>query len=152
MRVIGADVYPDDFVLTDVFNLPISKIAAGADLSFTVPIGLLWNVVSLSALFTASAQAATRTINFFVKDQGGATVYQYAVASPIANNTGTFTFSEDVVTPATFASGGNFLEPLPSTWLPSNWSFGTTTTNIQTSDQWSAVNCWVQAYLPPSGE
>lgn len=152
MRVIGADTYPDDYVLTDVFNLPISKLAAGTDLSFTVPVGLLWNVVSLTAKYTASAAAASRIPAFFVKDQGGAVVYTYNVATLTANQTGTFTFSEDVVTPATFATGTLMLEPMPATWLPSNWSFGTTTAAMDTGDTWTNVGCWIQAYLPPAGE
>lgn len=152
MRVIGADVYPDDYVLTDVFNLPIAKLAAGSDLSFTVPVGLLWNVVSLTAKFTASAAVASRIPAFVVKDQGGAIVYQYNVATLTAAQTGTFTFCEDVVTPATFATGTIMLEPMPSTWIPSNWSFGTVTAAIDTADTWTNVNCWIQAYLPPPGE
>lgn len=150
--VVGADTYPDQYSRLDVFNLPVSKIAAGTDLSFTVPIGVLWNVVSLTAKFTASAAAASRVPAFFVKDQGGTVVYQYAVATITANQTGTFTFSEDVVTPATFATAGNFLEPMPSTWIPSNWSFGTTTALIDTADQWSNISVWIQSYLPPEGE
>lgn len=152
MRVIGADTYPDEYVLEDVFNLPISKLAAGADLSFTVPIGVLWNVVSLTAKFTASAAVASRIPLFFVKDQGGSIVFQYNIATITASQNGTFTFSQDVVTPATFATGGIFLEPLPSTWFPSNWSFGTTTAAIDTGDTWTNVNCWVQAWLPRPGE
>jgi hypothetical protein len=41
---------------------------------------------------------------------------------------------------------------MPSTWLPSLWTFGTSTTNIQAGDQWSAVGCWIQAFLPPESE
>lgn len=152
MRVIGVDTYPDDYVLTDVFSLPISKLAAGSDLSFTVPVGVIWNVVSLTAKFTASAAVASRIPAFFVKDQGGTVVYQYNIATLTATQTGTFTFCEDVVTPATFATAGNFLEPMPSTWIPPNWSFGTTTAAIDTADTWTNVACWIQAYLPPSGE
>lgn len=152
MRVEGVDTYPDDYVLVDVFNLPVSKLAAGSDLSFTVPVGVLWNVVSLTAKFTASAAVASRIPAFFVKDQGGTVVYTYNIATITANQTGTFTFSEDVVNPATFATGGLFLEPLPTTWFPSNWSFGTTTAAIDTGDTWTNVSCWIQAYLPPAGE
>lgn len=151
--IIGADTYPDVYTRTDVFNNPQPQPAAGADLVYTVPIGVIWNVVSLTALFTASAQAANRTVSFFVKDQGGRIVYTYAIGTALtAAQTCTYTFSEDVVTPTASANGGNILEPMPETWLPSNWSFGTTTANIQTSDQWSAVSCWIQAYLPAPGE
>ena len=150
--VVGADSYPDTYTRLDYFNLPIAKLAAGADLSFTVPVGVIWNVVSLTAKFTASAAVASRIPAFFVKDQGGTVVYQYNVATLTASQTGTFTFSEDVVTPATFSNGGNFLEPLPSTWIPPNWSFGTTTAAIDTGDTWTNVACWIQSYLPPAGE
>lgn len=152
MDVIGAGTYPDEYVRTNVFNLPIAKLAAGSDLNFVVPVGVLWNVVSLTAKFTASAAAASRIPAFFVKDQGGAIVYQYGVATLTANQTGTFTFASGVVTPATFANGGNFLEPFPATWLPPSWSFGTVTAAIDTADQWSLVGCWIQEYLPAESE
>lgn len=152
MDVIGTGTYPDEYVRTDVFNLPIPKIAAGADLSFTVPTGLLWNVVSLTGKFTASAAAASRVPAFFIKDQAGTIVYQYNVATLTANQNATFTFSEDITALPTFASGGIFLAPMPGTWLPSNWSFGTVTALIDVADAWTNVNCWVQAYLPAAGE
>lgn len=152
MDVIGAGTYPDEYTRTNVFNLPIAKLAAGADLSFTVPVGVLWNVVSLTAKFTASAAVASRIPAFFVKDQGGAIVYQYAIATLTASQVGTFTFCEDVVSPATFANNGNLLEPMPATWIPPSWSFGTVTAAIDVADQWSLVNCWVQEYLPAEGE
>lgn len=153
MRVAGVDVYPADYVLTDVFNNPQPAPAAGADLSYTVPIGVIWNVVSLTALFTASAGAANRTVAFFIKDQGGRIVYQYGIGTALtANQTCTYTFEEDVSLITASANGGNILEPLPATWLPPDWSFGTTTANIQAGDQWSNVSLWVQAYLPVDDE
>ena len=153
MDVIGVGTYPDDYTRIDVFNSPQTAPAAGADLLYTVPNGLLWNVVSMTALFTASAQAANRTVSFQVKDNAGKVVYQYAMGTALtAAQTCTYTFSEDVAVPVASANGGNVLEPLPSTWLPPLWTFGTSTANIQTSDQWSAVSVWVQAYLPTEGE
>lgn len=150
--VVGVDTYPDYYQQIDVFNLPVAKLAPGSDLSFTVPVGVLWNVVSLTAKFTASAAVASRIPAFFVKDQGGNIVYQYNVATLTATQTGTFTFSENVVTPATFATGTIMLEPMPDAWIPSNWSFGTVTAAIDVADTWTNVNCWIQAYLPPTGE
>lgn len=153
MDIVGADTYPDLYTRVDVFVSAQPNPAAGADLSFTVPIGVLWNVVSITALFTASAGVANRTVNFQVKDQNGKLAYQYAIGTALtAGQTCTYTFSEDVVTPTSSANGGVVLEPLPSTWFPSDWSFGTVTTNIQTGDQWSVVGAWIQAYLPPEGE
>lgn len=153
MQVIGTGAYPDDYERVDYFSLPIGKLAAGADLSFSVPTGILWNVISLTAKFTASAAAANRVPLFFVKDQAGTIVYQYNVTGNItASQSGTFTWSEDVVTPPTFANGGNFLAPLPQTWFPPNWSFGTTTAAIDTGDTWTNVACWIQAFLPAAGE
>lgn len=152
MDVIGTGSYPDEYTRIDYFSLPVAKLAAGADLAFTVPVGVLWQVVSLTAKFTASANAATRIPAFFVKDQAGSIVYQYNVASITANQVGTFTFSQDIRTPATFATAGIFLEPAPSAWIPPNWSFGTVTAAIDASDQWSNVNAYIQALLPPEGE
>ena len=151
--VVGADTYPDVYSRIDVFVSAQPNPAAGADLSFTVPVGVLWNVVSITALFTASAGVANRTISFVAKDQNAKIAYQYAIGTALtAGQTCTYTFSEDVVTPTSSANGGNILEPLPSTWFPSNWTFGTSTANIQSGDQWSVVGAWIQAYLPPEGE
>lgn len=151
--IVGSDTYPDTYDRIDVFTSPVPAPVAGADLVYTVPVGVLWNVISITALFTASAGVANRTVNFFVKNEGGKIVYQYAIGTALtAGQTCTYTFSEDVVTPTPSANGGVILEPLPSTWFPSNWSFGTTTTNIQSGDQWSALGVWIQSYLPPEGE
>ena len=152
MDVIGTGSYPDEYTRIDYFSLPVAKFAAGADLSFIVPIGVLWNVVSLTAKLTTSAAVATRIPAFFVKDQSGAIVYQYNIGSLTATQNGTFTFSQDVRTPATFATGGIFLEPAPSAWIPAGWSFGTVTAAIDAADTWTNVNGWIQALLPPEGE
>ena len=152
MDVIGTGTYPDEYTRIDVFSLPVAKLAAGSDLTFTVPIGVLWNVVSLTAKFTASAAAANRIPAFFVKDQAGSIVFQYGLGTITAAQTATFTFMQGVVTPATFATAGNFLEPMPATWIPSGWSFGTVTAAIDAGDTWTNVNAWIQAYLPAAGE
>lgn len=152
MDVIGTGTYPDEYTRIDVFSLPIAKIAAGSDLTFNVPIGLLWNVVSLTAKFTASAAAANRIPTMFVKDQAGTIVFQYTLGTITAGQTGTFTLLQGVVTPATFATGTVMLEPFPQTWLPSGWSFGTSTAAIDSGDTWTNVAAWVQAYLPVAGE
>lgn len=152
-EIIAAGEYPDVFTRTDPFAIPISKIAAGTDLSFQVPVGLNWNVVSLTAKFTASAAAANRIISFQVKDQNGTLVYGYPLPTLTANQSQTLLFSEDVVSiPSSFTNGGTSLVPLPNTWFPSLWTFSTTTAAIDTADQWSLVGCWVQAYLPRAGE
>lgn len=152
MDVIATGTYPDLYTRTDVFSLPIPKIAAGADLSFSVPFGVIWNVISLTGKFTTSAAVANRLPAFFVKDQAGTIVYQYGLGTLTATQNGTFTFSEDVAQVATFATGGNFLEPMPSTYITAGWSFGVATAAIDAADAWTNVNCWVQAYLPPPGE
>lgn len=153
MEIIEAGSYPDLYTRTDAFALPIPKIAAGADLSFQVPMGLLWNIVSLTAKFTASAAAANRIISFQVKDQNGTLVYGYPLPTLTANQSQTLLFSEDVVSvPSSLTNGGTSLVPMPSTWLPSLWTFSTSTAAIDTADQWSLVGCWIQAYLPPRGE
>lgn len=153
MEIIAAGEYPDVFTRVDPFALPIVKQAAGADLSFQVPNGLNWNVVSLTAKFTASAAVANRVISFNLKDENGTLVYTYALPTLTASQTQTLTFSEDVVSiPSSFTNGGVSLVPLPSTWFPSLWTFSTSTAAIDTGDQWSLVGCWVQALIPPAGE
>ena len=153
MEVIAADVYPDVYTRVDPFALPVAKVAAGADLSFQVPNGLIWNVVSVTAKFTASAAVANRVISFNLKDQNGTLVYTYALPTLTANQSQTLTFSEDVVSvPASFTNGGTSLVPFPDTWFSSLWTFSTSTAAIDAGDQWSAVGVWVQAILPPAGE
>lgn len=152
-NIIAAGEYPDLFERVDPFAVPISKLAAGTDFTFTVPVGINWNIVSVIATFTASAAAANRIINLQVKDQNGTLVYSYPMPTLTASQSQTLLLSEDVVSvPGSFTNGGTSLVPIPSTWLPSSWTLGVSTTNKDAADAWTAIGCWVQAYLPQAGE
>jgi hypothetical protein len=152
--VLAPGSYPDIYSRTNRFAARQVSPAAGADISITVPNGVLWDVNSLTALFTAGAGVANRLVAFVVKNQDGQIVYQYQMATALtANQTCTFTFSEDFnSTPPAQGNGLNLLCPAPKPWFLPGWSFGTVTAAIAAADQWSAVTCWVEEYLPISSE
>jgi hypothetical protein len=149
----GAQAYPDVYVKGNYFGLLPSKVAAGVDVSLTVPFGVFWDVKTLIGTLVTSAGVANRTVGFVVKNEGGSIVYSYQItAAQAASLTGTYCFSEDVtVAPTAFATTNSLLAPMPKAWIPPGWSFGTTTLNIQVADQWSAVGAYVQEWLPPEG-
>ena len=152
--ILAPGAYPDAYERTNRFGARLVSPAAGADISVTVPNGVLWDVNSMSALFTAGAGVANRLVGFTVKNQDGQSVYQYQTTTALtANQTCTFTFSEDFAAVATTpANGGNILWPAPKPLMLPNWTFGTLTGAIAAADQWSAVTVWVEEYLPPAGE
>lgn len=145
---------PDLYTRVNAFSVVPSKIAAGSDVVFSVPNGVMWDVKFALGTLTASAGAANRLVGFFVKDQGGTLVYSYQMTAAVtANLVGTFCFSEDCTqVPTAFATTNSLLLPQPKAWIPSGWTFGTTTLNLQAGDQWSAVSCYVQEWLPREGE
>jgi hypothetical protein len=153
-EILAPQSYPDVYSRTNVIGIVPPKVAAGADITATVPVGVIWNVVSLSATFTASAAVANRTISFQVKAQDGSVVYQYALNTALtAGQILVLEFSEDVVTiPTGYSTTNSVVSPLPSTWFPPGWSFGTNTLSIQAGDQWSGLGLWIQEWLPAAGE
>jgi len=154
MSVVGPQLYPDDYLLTNVWGNAQPKVAAGADISVTVPNGQIWRVASLRALLTASGNAANRNVGFIVKNQDGTSVYEYNLTAALtAGQSGVFTFSKDVASvPTAIATTNRLLMPMSSEPIPAGWSFGTSTLNIDASDQWSAIGLWVETLLPPRGE
>jgi hypothetical protein len=157
--VTGHDVhapgtYPDVYSRTSRFGARQVNPAVGTDISITVPNGVLWDVNTLTALFTAGAGAANRLVSFFVKNQDGQTVYTYQFGTALTTGqTCTFTFSEDyAAAPMAQGNGLFILGPSPKPWFLPGWTFGTTTAAIVGTDQWSGVTLWVEEYLPPAGE
>ena len=135
---------------TNIVSQPIISPAAGADMLVTVPFGVMWDLQSFTARFTASAQAANRTLGFQVKDQSGNLVYQYQCSANVATTVVvTITFSEDCgLVPTALATGNIVFFPCPRAWFGAGWQFGTFTGSIQTNDQWDLGAFWAAEYLP----
>lgn len=153
LDVVGPQIGPTIYSRTNRYAFRTVSPAAGADVVLTVPNGVLWDVNTLTALFTAGAAAANRLVGFFVKDHEGRTVYTYQTTTALtANQTTTFTFSEDFHTGMqTPANGSIILGPSPQPLLLPGWTFGTVTAAIAAADQWSAVTIWVEEWLPAEG-
>lgn len=134
----------------NIVSQTIQTPAAGADMTVTVPNGVMWDVQSFNAKFTASAQAANRLLGFQVKDASGNLVYQYQCTAAVATTVVvTVTFSEDcTVVPTTLATGNIVLFPSPKAWFMGGWTFGTFTGSIQTNDTWTLGAMWAAEYLP----
>lgn len=145
--VTGPEFPAEPFEQIDVFGRSYIGPAAGAEVSFTVPNGIVWRVVALTAKLTASSTTANRFVGFSVSQQDSTVVYQYHSTSALtASETLTVTFSEDISTLTTVGTTDVLLLPKPSVWFPPGWSFGTSTGNLQTGDQWSDVALWVHSW------
>lgn len=151
---LGPQLYPAQYERLSVWGAAQVSPAAGADVSITIPNGVAWRVVSLVATLTASAAAANRFVGFVVKSQDGTTVYRYRLTAALtANLTATYCFSPDVgPAPTAVATTNNLLLPKPDEVIPAGWTFGTSTLNIDTADQWSSVAVWAETLLPAAGE
>lgn len=145
----GPQFPPEDFDRINCFGRAEIAPAAGKEVSFTVPNGVVWRVVSMTAKLTTSSTIANRYVGFQVKQQDGTAVYQFQSTSALAaSDSLTVTFSEDISTLTTVATTDVLLLPKPSVWFPPGWSFGTLTGNIQTGDAYSDVALWVHEWLP----
>jgi hypothetical protein len=150
---VGPQLWPKPYSRANIAGFAPPRPAAGADISFTVPNGVMWDVVSVIGTLTASAAAANRLVGWIVKNQEGTTVYQYNMTAALtAGLNATFCYSENTSSvPSAIATTNHLLMPQPVPWIPAGWTFGTNTTNIDVGDQWSAVGIWVQVWLPNAG-
>jgi hypothetical protein len=154
LDVVGPQVGPGVYSRTNRYSFRTVSPAAGADISLSVPNGVLWDVNSLTGLFTASAGAANRLVGFQIKNPDGQVVYRYQFATAlVATNTCTFTFSEDYAAAPMAQGNGLFvLGPQPKGLLLPGWTFGTVTSAIDAADQWSGVTVWIEEWLPAEGQ
>ena len=111
--------------------------AAGADINETCPSGRRWQLLSLSAILTASAAVANRIPRFTLDD--GANVF-YSLG-PVANQVATNQIRYNMVPGATAvvdAGSNTNLPGPPIIQLKNGFRIRTVTQNLQAADQWTA--------------
>jgi hypothetical protein len=122
-------------------TISVSAPAAGAAWTATPPAGKQWIIIALSYIFTASATAATRTLNIFTNTSGNAWFVDLArngITASQAPRVNAFSggqLSTDILT-------GNlqiFLSLPPGLIIDSGDVLNGSAANIQTTDQFSNI-------------
>lgn len=120
--------------------------AAGTEVVLTVPGGVVWELLSVRATFTASAAVANRRPSLRITDADGLDYQRYhtrvdIAAAGVANyNWITGLGYQDTVEPALYG-----LPALPFP-LPQSWAIRTVTSAIDVADQWSNVRVVVREW------
>ena len=116
--------------------LAIAQPTVGAELTFTVPYGVLWELVSLVGTFTASAVVATRRPALQVSDGSTVGVRVPANTNATASQAIRYSWSQDV---ANVAVGTDGSTAIPHLILESGWIVSSSTLAIDVGDQWSGL-------------
>jgi len=119
---------------------------AGAEISETVPTGVIWTLKAFSFTLTASAAVANRFPNITV-DDGANIVFATGQGSALAAS-GTFRFSFGDNTQAVGVFNNFVVLGFPSALrLMPGYRIRTSTTNLQAGDQYSAPQYLMQEWL-----
>lgn len=142
----------------DVFHRVLRTIVvpsplAGADWSFTVPGGSVWEPVAVRALFTTAVAVANRIATLVITD-GSATLMTLPNVEPqAASQVNSYTWAAGA-SPTAGAIGavGAVCAGMPDLALPAGFTIAASTFAIQAADQWSAVTLFVVETLSqPAG-
>jgi hypothetical protein len=122
--------------------------AAGKPWKVTIPAAYLWRIVSLRVVLTSSAQAANRSPGVAILDNRG-TIYYEAVAAqvlPAAQKVGVSV----VESPTLITSEKDVPQVLaiPEMLFEPEFVLEGVTTNLQTEDQFSAVQVLAEQFEP----
>jgi hypothetical protein len=130
----------------ELLSMAVANPAAGADWSFTCPVGNRQAILCASMLLTTSATAANRIPNFTVLGAAGNPFWSMAVvAAQTASKAITYTLARGT-NPYTDANS-NVTLPLPTDLrLGYNFVIKSTTANLQATDQWSKVTLLVEQW------
>lgn len=119
--------------------------AAGAEISETVPAGMMWRVVGFNARFTASVAVFTRVPNLVYQDSVGNTLTSSSTGNGItATNARDVSWSVGAVVTG-LAGSAKLNAPIPETgWLYGGSKIVTVTESIQAADAWTAISYYVE--------
>lgn len=112
--------------------------AAGADWVFTCQANQRFNLVSLSAVLTASATVANRQVELIVDDSVDILWRTSATANVTAGQVVTFSACPVNTSAGVITTDQTLVYP-PGLILAPTWRIRTLTTGIQAGDQWSAI-------------
>jgi len=129
-----------------LFSTSIGPPAAGTDISFLVPVGQRWQILSFRATLTTAVAVANRFVTFVIDD--GANIVAEALtgftqAASVVNTYDLFDTAAYVPVPVNLTTSA----PTPSGIIATaNFHIKTVTANIQAADQWTAGKLLVRAW------
>lgn len=119
--------------------------AAGADLSFTIPLPSLFHLLSLKFTFTTDVNVANRIVSL-IFDDGGVSFYQiFCPANHAAGLTYFYEFSRNFL--SFYNQSNHYYVSIPDFFLPGNYRILTSITNIQVGDQISSIGILFERFL-----
>ncbi len=130
-----------------VYNPAPASPGAGAEISITVPAAAKWRIIGLDFTLVASTTVATRTPSLIV-DDGSSALHKVAgaqFATVAASGSQEYAIGQAGFGLG-FAAVGN-IENYLSMWLKGSSRIRTSTTNIQTGDQYTINGMLVEELL-----
>lgn len=121
--------------------ITVPNPAAATDWSYSIGASTILHLFSISALYTADANVATRSTTLAVAI-GGLTI----VAPPVGPNvtaggTMLYTWAAHI---DTVASGVRAQQSIPDLWLEPGATISVSTASKQAGDQWSAITIYAE--------
>jgi len=130
-------------------DLALSNPAAGADFTYNLASANTRNWLhSFTATLTSSSTAANRQPTFLIKDAAGNQLWSFGTnTAQTASKTAEYNLAEAATIAADI--NGNVVVTMPSeVYLYGAWTLASSTTGIQSGDQWSAIRAvfeqWVE--------
>ena len=125
-----------------VKTIAIPDPAAGAELSYTVPSGVVLLVLSFYARFTADVTAVNREPALALSD-GTRTLSINQADRSVGASTGIIlSWADSIESDSNPPVSGRVRVALQTALLLPGWAIGTETTNLQAGDQWSNVTIY----------
>lgn len=141
----GAEYLYDDLIARSAIRSYTFKApVAGADWTITVPGGLAWLVVSLSAQLSCGGAVATRTPTFVINVAGSDVYATGAINQLAAGNAATFTMGLALGYAAALAGGSQQQLGVPALVLPAGSTIKSLTANLQAADTWTTQGLYVR--------
>jgi len=127
----------------------LANPSAGADWTLTVPSKTHWKLSSIRAILTDSSDSHTRTPNLIIDDGSNTIWVATGAVAPATSNTTVILAMPGIAT----ANGAypsavlyQYL-PLPPIDLTAGWRVRSSTTNIQSGDQWSSLVFGIEEWI-----
>lgn len=132
----------------EVKSINIPNPGQGNAFTFTIPAAVLWEVLTISLMFTASASASNRIVWVAVQDTGSNSVMTFPSSAVItANQTGPITWGQNLPQ-VSVVSGNNIFQTsgLPPILMSSTHLPTLISTNILASDVIASIFLTVREY------
>lgn len=120
--------------------------AAGNEISHTVPSGKRWRLLAARFALVTDATVASRFVAFKITDGTNTLFEGYATAAVSQTASLTYNYSASPILDGSGSSGTKRVIPIPMILLGSGYTAGTSTTAIQSGDNYGAPVFLVEEY------